>query len=233
MLQQPFPSQREKKATFFQIAPPKALIVGSSSSTCIAFLVLLANQSLQHRIPFPRTGIRSVVVAMILATDMAVHFELVENFKKLCATRGEEIGNLQPNENEIVVEPNEEMLLMKVMLHCADISNAAKPWKVSKEWSKRVWEEFTLQAEQEKRLGLPVTALVKDDPEQGVAEMSLNFIDYIVAPLFDVLQVVLPDLDGPFNFVESNRKSWKAKVQNIYKEEQERRKSPSGQMHRM
>ena len=46
----------------------------------------------------------------------------------------------------------ERVTISKTLLHAADISNPCKPWKVSKEWSDRVIEEFFAQVRLKRRL---------------------------------------------------------------------------------
>ncbi len=48
---------------------------------------------------------------------------------------------------------------MALTLHCADISNPARPLRYSKDWGARIVEEFCQQGDRERALGLPVAPL--------------------------------------------------------------------------
>ena len=48
------------------------------------------------------------------------------------------------------------MMIKRILVKCADISNASRPLKLCREWASRVSEEYFLQTEEEKQKGLPV-----------------------------------------------------------------------------
>lgn len=103
----------------------------------------------------------------ILATDMAQHFDILKEF------------NASLKEGTLTKE-----MKMKMVLKCADLSNAAKPWKESAEWNSRIAEEFYQQGDREKMLGVtpaPNLDREKSEPTQN----SINFIDFIAKPLFE------------------------------------------------
>lgn len=48
---------------------------------------------------------------------------------------------------------------MSMVLHCADISHPAKEWDLHYRWTCQLLEEFFLQGDMEKKLGLPFSPL--------------------------------------------------------------------------
>ena len=48
------------------------------------------------------------------------------------------------------------MLMKRILVKCADISNASRPLPLCREWASRVAEEYFSQTEEEKQKGLPV-----------------------------------------------------------------------------
>lgn len=48
------------------------------------------------------------------------------------------------------------MLLQRILVKCADISNACRPLELCKEWAARISEEYFSQTDEEKRRGLPI-----------------------------------------------------------------------------
>jgi len=49
--------------------------------------------------------------------------------------------------------------LLTQMLHCADLSNPAKPMHIYREWVNRVMEEFFRQGDRERELGVDVSPM--------------------------------------------------------------------------
>ena len=49
------------------------------------------------------------------------------------------------------------------MIHCADLSNPAKPPQVAAKWSYKVLEESFQQGDREKELGIPVHSMGDKD----------------------------------------------------------------------
>jgi len=93
------------------------------------------------------------------------------------------------------------------MLHCADISNPCKEWPLSKKWSDLIVEEFFRQGDLEKQQNLPISAH-GDRDKTDRAQFGLNFIDFVVAPLFVSLRNLLPAANYCCENLRNNRKQW-------------------------
>ena len=77
---------------------------------------------------------RKLVISMVLATDLAQHFQTVTKLKNLRKSSGEE-----------AVDPligADETLLLEVAIKAADIGHSAKEWFLHKRWSEAICEEF-------------------------------------------------------------------------------------------
>lgn len=83
--------------------------------------------------------------------------------------------------------------VLSIALHAADISNTLKPWDLSKDWADRINEEFLAQGDAEKRLELPISPFM-DRETMNQDQMSLNFIDFIVAPLHQIFLNTFPEI---------------------------------------
>lgn len=92
---------------------------------------------------------RRIVVACILATDMTCHFGLTEELKNAGTRGADAIASLLNPEPEVGLTslPDETAyeltradrdVILKTLLHAADISNPCKPWELCKDWSDRV-----------------------------------------------------------------------------------------------
>lgn len=80
--------------------------------------------------------VRKSITDCILATDMANHYEYVTKLGMKTDS-----GHTEWDCNS----PDQRLLLMKCIIKLADISNVARSWNVSVEWSRRISEEFFAQ----------------------------------------------------------------------------------------
>lgn len=74
--------------------------------------------------------IRKLMIDMVLATDMAIHFELINRFKAEMEAKPD------------VAEWTERSLLFQMAVHLADIANPSRPFHLARGWAERVIEEF-------------------------------------------------------------------------------------------
>ena len=116
--------------------------------------------------------LRESVVLAVLATDMAQHFSELAHFKAKVLDEGIDASNLA-----------DRRLLLKMAVHCADISNPAKDLGQSRKWSAVVTEEFFAQGDEERKLGLPISMFC-DRTEPTIEKCQVGFINFIVGPLF-------------------------------------------------
>lgn len=79
-------------------------------------------------------------------------------------------------------EEKNRLFIMELLLHCSDISNPFKPFKLCEKWADLVVEEFFSQGDQEKHLGMPVSPMCDRDAV-NIYNMQLGFIEFVVAPL--------------------------------------------------
>jgi len=82
----------------------------------------------------------------------------------------------------------------KLVLKCADLSNPAKSMEVYLQWTERILSEFYAQGDEEKSLGLAVTAIPQCDRTKPdlVADQN-GFISFLVRPCFAALATFLAD----------------------------------------
>mmetsp|Transcript_47531 Transcript_47531/g.100976 ORF Transcript_47531/g.100976 Transcript_47531/m.100976 type:complete len:542 (+) Transcript_47531:100-1725(+) len=163
---------------------------------------------------------RKVMVKSILSTDMAGHFRLVSDLKEAVAQRGvltkeisgddasAEIGGEEPAPMLSVIACEYEGddlsrleierecdqladLIVRFLLHSADISNAAKAGDLPVYWGNRVLDEFFEQGDKEKEMGLPISPNCDREIVKR-PESQISFINIFVQPLFDLLGKLIP-----------------------------------------
>ena len=86
---------------------------------------------------------RKSIIELVLATDMAKHFEHLTKFSTMFKL-GEETGS-STNLTANPVNPQSRMIMKKVLVKCADISNPCRPLPLCKEWAQRIAEEYFAQ----------------------------------------------------------------------------------------
>lgn len=123
--------------------------------------------------------LRTLIIDMVLATDMSFHFQQLKNMKNLLT----------------LAEPQvDKSKALSLVLHCCDISHPAKRWDIHHKWTMLLLEEFFRQGDLERELGLPFSPLC-DRNNTLVAESQIGFIEFIVEPSMavcsDMLEVVL------------------------------------------
>lgn len=123
--------------------------------------------------------LRTLIIDMVLATDMSYHFQQLKNMKHLLTLA------------DPVIDKSKAMSLV---LHCCDISHPAKKWGIHHRWTMLLLEEFFRQGDLERELGLPFSPLC-DRNNTLVAESQIGFIEFIVEPSMnvcaDMLEIVL------------------------------------------
>ncbi|KAJ1452927.1 hypothetical protein M885DRAFT_426094, partial [Pelagophyceae sp. CCMP2097] len=142
---------------------------------------------------------RNVICASILGTDMASHFKTMQRLEAFCD------AHAGPR---VVLEAEERKFLCDVLLHCADVSNPARPWAASKKWSDLVCAEFFLQGDREAAAGLPISPNCNRRASQQ-PQLAMAFGDHIVQPLFQLAARLLPSLEATaLADLTANRKHW-------------------------
>lgn len=108
---------------------------------------------------------------------------------------------------ETFLTEKERLLWISLVVHAADIGNPAKPWHLSKRWSDNVFTEFLQQGDREKVENLPVS-MNCDRDVASQDEVSLNFIDFIIAPFFISFAKILPKFRVLCGYLHENRQRW-------------------------
>lgn len=134
---------------------------------------------------------RSVVVDMILGTDMRGHFDqlqMMRNMLHACQQQQHPNGNLEPKATKPTLSDTgiDKRKSMCLILHCADISNPAKPYHIHRQWTEMLLEEYFRQGDDEARIGLPPSPMM-DRTTTLVPQSQIGFMDVIVQPAFTVL----------------------------------------------
>ncbi|XP_036390662.1 high affinity cAMP-specific and IBMX-insensitive 3',5'-cyclic phosphodiesterase 8A-like isoform X1 [Megalops cyprinoides] len=159
-------------------------------------------------------SLRQAIIDMVLATEMTKHFEHVNKFvnsiNKPLAALEEKGGNGEEDATKSILTSLENRILIKRMLiKCADISNPCRPLEVCIEWAGRISEEYFAQTDEEKKQGLPVVMPVFDRITCSIPRSQISFIDYFITDMFDAWDV-FADLPNLMQHLNNNFKYWKS-----------------------
>ena len=144
------------------------------------------------------TAAREAIIEMILHTDMAKHFELVGKFSVAASSR-----DFDGEEEE------DRKIICNVLLHAADISNPVKPRSVFAKWVDRVSTEFFLQGDAEKERSLPISPMM-DRSNADIPSMEVNFINFVVRPLYAALVSVVPEVQLLLDNMDANKEYYES-----------------------
>ena len=78
----------------------------------------------------------SLIVGMVLHTDMAVHHDLLKTFTN-------DVTKAQPSPK--LWDPKIVSLILQMLLHLADLSNPGRPFALALKWAERIIIEFMHQ----------------------------------------------------------------------------------------
>jgi len=101
--------------------------------------------------------------------------------------------------------------ILNLTLHCADLSNPAKPQALCRRWATLVQEEFFMQGDKEREMGLPISMFM-DRSKPAFSKCQIGFLRIIVKPLFTVYCQFLPSLNPTIeNCINENIAFWEGR----------------------
>lgn len=166
--------------------------------------------------------VRRVCVEAIFHTDMVHHFAMVKDIQMLYEVNSETIGRgwaedrfledawiVPAKVTELFKHPDNRKTLRNLMLHIADISNSMKPFILCRQWAYSVLDEFFLQGDSEKELGIPVQML-NDRDKVNRPFSQLGFIEFIVSPLAFATMRIFPPMTINAEQLTINARQWQA-----------------------
>eukprot|EP01083_Nonionella_stella_P067761 179441_1 len=146
---------------------------------------------------------RKYLIRLILGTDMNCHNTHKDTIHSLNAI-------LMDVKTVVMCEDN-KIDLLRVILHAADIANAAKTRSLCVEWAKRCVEEFRTQGDHEVRCfgKLPPNNTLLFDRKHPLETSQEGWIKFVMLPYFKRLNKLLQnEIDHQIENLNSNLKYW-------------------------
>lgn len=164
--------------------------------------------------------VRRICIDAILYTDFSKHFAMikelqvaielhVEIYEEARAAYKEDKDGF-PEEGDCLLalrEQDSRRMTVNLLLHMSDISSTLKPFRICRIWANQLIEEYFLQGDQEKKLGVPVQPL-NDRTKVNRAFSQIGFIEFLVCPLIFVVLKMLPPMQQHTEQLILNAKTW-------------------------
>mmetsp|Transcript_7785 Transcript_7785/g.8901 ORF Transcript_7785/g.8901 Transcript_7785/m.8901 type:complete len:149 (-) Transcript_7785:176-622(-) len=123
--------------------------------------------------------VRKNMIEIVLATDAAQHFNELGKFKSRVGAE------------DFAPDGDDKMMVVKMMVHLADISNPCKPFDLALTWTGLLYDEFFKQGDREEAEGKNISFLM-DRKTINIAGSSIGFSKMLVQPAYDELVKVIP-----------------------------------------
>jgi cAMP-specific phosphodiesterase 4/calcium/calmodulin-dependent 3',5'-cyclic nucleotide phosphodiesterase len=144
--------------------------------------------------------LRSLILDMVLATDMAEHQQILASFNEMTSSS-------PPSDPFVPSDAKEAVLILKMLMKCADLGHLSLNWSSHVRWVRRLQEEFFQQGDKEKELQMPVSFLMDRD-KPGVSESQMGFFNFVVLPLYRSYLRAFPATSPLVSAVEDNFAKW-------------------------
>ena len=166
---------------------------------------------LKHFKPEEYRILRRRMIEGIISTDMANHQKVLSATKAKIETykinKGANFTKIFDVETAKLFDA--QQCILNMCLHTADISNPAKPSKISERWTAKVYEEFFRQGDMEKKLNMQVS-LMCDRETTSINKAMIGFINFVVKPTIDILVNLIPEVSEYGDNIRGNLKKHEA-----------------------
>lgn len=103
-------------------------------------------------------------------------------------------------------------LVRRLLMTACDLCTAAKPWYIHLKSVKKVFEEFYLQGDEEKQMGLSPVPMMDRARKHELPQNQVSFLKGIVKPCYSTLVSVLPMLELTIPIIDLNLTSWERRI---------------------
>ncbi|XP_067028272.1 3',5'-cyclic-AMP phosphodiesterase 4C-like isoform X2 [Acropora muricata] len=176
-----------------------------------------------------RQTVRRTIIEMVLATDNAKHMSLLASLKTMVESKKVAGSGVLCLDNG-----TDRMQVLKCLVHCADLSNPAKPLPMYRKWVDRLMEEFFRQGDKERDIDAMEISPMMDRHNASIEKSQVVFIDFVIQPLWETWgDLVHPDATEILERIEDNRYWYNAQVPKHDQERKPGEQSSSGREKRV
>ncbi|ETP22372.1 hypothetical protein F441_04227 [Phytophthora nicotianae CJ01A1] len=161
--------------------------------------------------------VRRLLIHCILATDMAKHFEKCKALEGL--SKRHLLVNTNGGRGAKRGRSKHRFVFMAILIHAADLSGQALSYTQATRWGMRVLSEYQQQAKSEAELHFPVESFMANlHHAKTRVTVQLNFINYVLRPIWLPLATLCPAMKVYADSLESNRERYKAELDKLQRE---------------
>jgi hypothetical protein len=160
--------------------------------------------------------VRKGLISMVLATDPSKHSKHFGEFAELVQELQDNPEVLSPKRGVSSESKqkslDDKMILLCNILHASDVSNPTKPQPMMLSWTKRLLQEFWAQGDEERSIGVPISALCDREPGMvSVPKGQLGFVTYVIQPFFKKIAEPISETKEALDQLASNVEYWQGK----------------------
>ena len=164
---------------------------------------------LDNLTPEDFSKLRSLVIELVLATDMGNHFDLISRFNSTYDDSPEFEGESRERFALDLEDQTDKELILKIAMKVCDIAHSTKSKELHLEWSSCMQDEFFQQGDKEEHLGLQVAPLMdRKQTKEQLAHSQSGFLEFVCQPLYDSWCKFAPEYDFIIQNLEVNKKMW-------------------------
>mmetsp|Transcript_42635 Transcript_42635/g.70336 ORF Transcript_42635/g.70336 Transcript_42635/m.70336 type:complete len:155 (+) Transcript_42635:1-465(+) len=142
-----------------------------------------------------------------MTTDMSHHHESIGWLNDLANQRALQETLHDPK----VSEKKKDEVKLKVcqcIVHLGDLSAQTYPWRIAKEWEKRIATEFKQQTMKETKLELPVREFMTKTDLQTRYKGQWAFVTHVVKPLWEPAAALFPEMEERLATLKANSQKY-------------------------
>ena len=151
--------------------------------------------------------IKKVITKSIMATDMTHHSEAIGWLNDFVT---EKVISETLKDPKLKDLKRSEILtkICQCIVHLGDLSAQTYPWRIAKEWERRIAREFKQQTIKEEKLNIPVRDwMTKTDLSTRYKNQSA-FVTHVVKPLWEPAAVLFPEIQERLTTLKANSQKY-------------------------
>ena len=147
--------------------------------------------------------IRKRMISEILATDMANHKKIMAPIQAKVPQEGKQIDKYTFLSGDEKTKFDEQQSLLDYFIHAADLGHNTKKFEFSIKWVELLSEEFWLQGDKERAMGLPISFLC-DRNNSNIPSSQVGFIGVFIIPTYNYVISIFPSLSYTIENAKKN-----------------------------
>lgn len=144
----------------------------------------------------------NLIINLILITDMAKHFEFLQELDKIINEKRD-------------WRQNDSQTILQMIIKLSDISTIFRKFELADRWTAVLCEEFFRQGDLEKAAGMEYTSPLNDREHLDKSKSQIGFYTNVCLPFANKAAQILDGLDDALKNVNENLQTWKERVEQV------------------